>query len=238
MVLEYLAVELDDAVHVRESAFWLSHGISSVRVTSMNEAIEKARANQYLYIGINADNINYKPLLRVLRDVTNDPIFIATSNYSTQEHAEASNLGADLYGKAGDTPEVNYGAVIAKINQLNDRAKQRKKLIKTLYHDNVLIVPSFRQVFFNEIPITLTKKEFDMLYFFMRNRLMVLSFQQIFRNVWGNDHCDASHEIIRNHVKRINAKFNAVLPKYNFIVNQRGVGYKLKQLDCKKQCVN
>ena len=229
MVLTYMAVELDDVVHERESAYWLSKGVSSVRVTSMNEAIEKAKTSQFLFIGINSDNINYKPKLKILRDVTCDPIFIASSDYTTEEHLTASSLGADLYGKAGATPEVNYDAVMFKISQLNERANQRKKPITTLFHSNVLAVPFSRQVFLNDTIVALTKKEFEIVCFFMSNRLLVLTFSQIYSGVWGDDYSDNIHTVIRNHIKKINRKFNEVSPGYNFIVNEYGVGYKLRQ---------
>ena len=57
MDLKYLAIELDDAVHKRESDFWQTQNIGCVRVFSMREGIEKALTGEFVFIGINADNI-------------------------------------------------------------------------------------------------------------------------------------------------------------------------------------
>ena len=73
-MLTYLAIEQDDSVHERESRFWQSRNVSSVRATSISEGIEKAAKGEFLYVGINADNIDYNPLLQVLRGVTGDPL--------------------------------------------------------------------------------------------------------------------------------------------------------------------
>ena len=77
----YLAIENDIAIHDRDSAFWLSRNVASVRVSSMTE-------------GINGDNINFKPQLPLLREATNDPnihCFICLHN------AKASRSGKSRY---------------------------------------------------------------------------------------------------------------------------------------------
>jgi two-component system response regulator VanR len=224
----YLAIENNIAIHERESKFWLLHNVQSIRVSTMNEAIEKAMNNQFIFIGINADNVNYLSKLKLLREVTNAPIFISTSTYSMKEHRVANSLGADLYGQLSHNPEENYKAVMANITRINDWATQRKTPVKVLFHKNVLVAPPFRQTFFDDTQITLTKKEFDILHLLMDNRKLVLTFQQIYHNLWGDEYDETIHDVIRNHVKKINRKFNDVSPGYNFIVNERGVGYKLK----------
>ena len=75
----------------------------------MTEGIEEAMKNQFLYIGINGDNINFKPQLPLLREATNAPIFIATTGCAMQKQAEAVNPGADLYGQIGENPDDNCG---------------------------------------------------------------------------------------------------------------------------------
>ena len=126
MSLVYLAIEKNEMIHERESKAWLDRNISSIRVSSMNEGIEKAIKNQFLYIGINAANINYMPQLRLLRDVTNDPILISTTTYTMQEQGKAIGLGADLFGQISDNPSENIESVMALINRLNERSRQRK----------------------------------------------------------------------------------------------------------------
>ena len=125
MIAYYLAVENDIAVYEKESAAWAKHQISSHRVSSLNEAIEAAMKQPYYFISINASNVNYEPKLELLRAVTNDPIFIATKNYSAQEQCHALMLGADLYWELGDKPEDNFALCTAMINRLNDHAKKK-----------------------------------------------------------------------------------------------------------------
>ena len=99
----YLAIENNLAIHERESRFWLSKNISSIRVASirvasMNEAIMLARKRHFYYIGINASNVDYLPKLPLLRAVTNSPILVSTAKYNANEHSKALRSGADLWG--------------------------------------------------------------------------------------------------------------------------------------------
>lgn len=49
MSVIYMVIDKDAAVHDREKQIWLKRNISSVRVDSMTEGIQKAINNQYLY---------------------------------------------------------------------------------------------------------------------------------------------------------------------------------------------
>jgi two-component system response regulator VanR len=225
--LLYLAIEKDDNVHERESKFWLSRNVSSVRVSSMTEGIEAAIKQQFLYIGINADNINYKPQLPHLREATHDPIFIASSTYTMQEQGIAVRLGADLFGEAGETPNDNYDTVMANIDALQERIKRRKPSVKTIPYGNVLIAPKHRQVFVYDKEIELTRIDFDLLYYFMNNRGHVLSSEQIFSRLWKNERAEAVDDIVKSAIKRLRQKLNVQDTDNSFILNVWGQGYKL-----------
>jgi len=170
----YLAIENDLDIHERESEFWLSRGIASIRVSSMGDAIDIATKQQFLYIGINASNIDYLPCLSLLREVTSDPILISTSTYTMQEQGKALRLGADLFGQISDTPSENYESVMALIKRLNARAKQAKPPLALTVHKNVLLSYDYRAVFVNDAKVDLTRIEFELLYTLITNPAVYL----------------------------------------------------------------
>jgi len=231
MVSTYLAIEKDDVVHERESAFWLSRGIDSVRVKSMTEAIEEAMKQPFLYIGINAGNINYKPQLPHLRESTNDPVFIATLNYSPLEQGEAVSLGADLFGQLSDNPAENYSVVMDNINALQERAKRRKSPPKLIPYGNILAALKKREVFVADKEIEMTKIDFDLLWFFLNNRGTVLTPEQIYNRVWKNEKAESIDDVVKSAIKRLRKKLNGHDAESGngniFIANVRDVGYKL-----------
>jgi len=224
---KYLAIENDIDVHERESVFWLSRGISSVRVSTMQEAIEKAIAAKFLYIGINAANTDYMPMLRLLREATNDPILISTTNYSKQEHRKATNNGADLYGELFDNPDENFDAVMACINNLDERVGRKKAPLAIKAYSDFLIAPSHHRVFVNDIELHLTKNEMGILYHLIINRGGILSNKQIFQNVFDGDYEESSPDVIYSTFRRLRSKIKAAA-SYDYIENVRDVGYRLR----------
>ena len=226
MLSTYLAIEQSDEVHERESGFWQSRNISAVRVTSMNEGIEKALNGQFLFIGINADNIDYKPVLRILRDATFDPIFIAATNYFMQDAGIAYELGADLYGKAGDTPEDNYSAVMRKIKSLNYRQAQPEGKLSPIIFDDVLFATAYHRIFIGDAELKLTKIEMDILLYMMENPGRILTHEHINRQFLKGDNHKISTDSIYGIMKRLRKKMKG-LSQFDYIEAVRDIGYRL-----------
>ena len=195
----------------------------------MRKSNEEAMKTQFLYIGINADNINYKPQLPLLRGIADAPIFIATTTYTMQKQAEAVNLGADLYGQIGETPNDNFDTVMANILARQERAKRRKPPLLLLPYGNILAAPKHRQVFVRDREIELTKIEFDLLCLFLNNRGNILSTKQIYNRVWKNERDEAIDDVVKSAIKRLRRKISSHDTKIGseFIENIRDVGYRL-----------
>ena len=222
-----MAIEQDEQIHHRESEFWLSHNVDSMRVFSMDEGIEKAAANEFLYIGINASNIEYAPKLELLRAVTIVPILIATNFYTVQEQWQAIALGADLFGQISDEATENHKLVMAAINRLNERAKQLKNFVSPMTYGNIMVIPAQRRVFINNEEVELTKTDWAILYCLIINRGNVLTFKQIYRHVWGSRYDESANGIVKSAVKRLRKKIDGENTADSLIKNIWGVGYIL-----------
>jgi len=226
--IAYLAIEKDITVHDKEKALWHKCGVSNIRVDSMTAGIEKAINNQFLFIVINADNINYMPELESLRAITNDPIFIATSTFTIEEQVKALHNGADFYWNFSGS-ENNMKTILAVIHRINERAKQLKTPVQLITHRNILVLPSYRQVFVNDKEVELTKIEFDILYYIMSNNGHVLSYEQIFYDVWGYECDELTDEVVKSAIKRLRKKIDGEEKHNSLIQNVRGVGYKIRK---------
>ena len=228
MDISYLAIENDCAVHARESSYWAARNISSVRVTSMREGIKAAAQNQFLYIGINATNVDYIPNLSLLREVTHAPIFISTTMYSTQEQGIALSLGADLFGQISENPTDNFISVMASIHRVNEHARWREAPVKLLLSDNILISPTHRRVYVGDVEVKLTTIDFDILFFFMTNRGRILSAEQIYNYAWKYKDDESVTNAVKSAIKRLRKKITGWDNDDGFIENVRGVGYRFR----------
>lgn len=224
MSLPMLVVDSDIEVSKREQAASEKQGIFTVRVDTMQEAIEKLNKEDYLFTAINADNVNYLPLLRIMRDVSPTPIFIITSNFKMYDQVEALHNGADGYAPFQTNSDENIQSALALLHRYHERDRQRKKSIKIISHENLFVFPAFRQVFRGDKEIVLTKIEFDLLCFLMKSRRLVFTFEQIYRNVWGDEYLEKSKNVLWCQVRDLRRKLNAAGAK-NYIKTIKDVGY-------------
>ncbi len=78
------------------------------------------------------------------------------------------------------------------------------------------------------VKIDFTPLEYQILQFFVKNRGKVISRTELLENVWGGQNTIVSLRTIDTHIASIRKKLEDDVSKQEFIINIRGVGYKLK----------
>lgn len=105
--------------------------------------------------------------------------------------------------------------------------RQNKAEIHTTAIGSVHLDLKRREAFIKDERVTLTKKEFDLLEYFIRNQNIVLSRDSILNDIWGFDY-DGDTRIVDVHVFKLRSK----LQKSNVkISSSRGVGYLMEIAD-------
>ena len=225
--MKCLAVDSDFDIASSYVKEWAKRGIKMDCANDMSEAIYKLQSfkpNEYIFVGINGDAIDYLPLLSTMRSITNTPIMIATSHFTTEKEIEALSNGADLYARWHNSPEDNVSSVLAHIARIT---KRNDVVDNVLIHNNIILAPSQHYAFIGNNPLDLTPHEFDLLHFFISNAGRVLAYEQIFRAVWNEEYDESAYESVRALVKRLRKKIGDVSGKHNKIENKWGIGYKL-----------
>lgn len=224
--LPILALGRDDELYKREQAVWALRGVDIVRVATMQAAIEKLSRTDYLFVVINADCIEYMPMLKVMREMASIPIVVITSQFSIYEEVEALWNGADAYVPYQQTAEENVMRALAFLHRHSEWSKQKKHVRIQVYYD-LMVFPAFRQVYCGDKEIAFTKKEFDLLLYLIINRGIALTYKQIYRKVWGNGYDEVAHNNLWNHVLRMRKKIAAATGGNGYIENVKDVGYRL-----------
>lgn len=103
---------------------------------------------------------------------------------------------------------------------------RKKEIGVELRWGELVIDHNARQVMVNDREIVLTKKEYDLLYYLMVNRNVVLSREKIIEQVWRYEFYSDTN-IVDVFVKNIRRKLEEVM-KERFIQTVRGVGYVIK----------
>lgn len=146
------------------------------------------------------------------------PFIVALTADTSQESVNKNlELGCDDYiKKPFDRKEL-----VIRLRKFIKRLPQNKEII---IYENIKLFLSNRTVLCNHEFIDLSKNEFELLYYFIINKGLLLTRANILDNVW-KENLDISDKAIDQCLKRLRKK----LPILNEnLISKRGFGYILK----------
>jgi DNA-binding response OmpR family regulator len=150
-------------------------------------------------------------------------IIIVSAKNSLEDKVMGLDLGADDYlTKPFHLPELH-----ARIKAVLRRKQMDGKQILQMGNLSVDFVR--RQVFAENSPLKLNRKEFDMLVFFITNKNRLITKDALAEHVWGDnfdmaDNFDFVYSQVKNLRKKLNDGHSDIL-----IENVYGIGYKLTE---------
>lgn len=147
-------------------------------------------------------------------------ILILTAKDSVQDKVKGLQLGADDYM----TKPFHKAELNARIHSILRRKQFNNSNV--LHHQNLKVDLLKSQVYWDDQLLDLTRKEYDLLVYFMQNPDRVLTKESIAEHLWG-DHIDQvdSFDFIYNHIKNLRKKIVDAGGE-NYIKAQYGMGYK------------
>lgn len=168
----------------------------------------------------------YLDLIKSIRKNSWVPIIVLSESEHFSDKILSLESGADDYFKTPFTPSE----FLIKARLLVNRyLKSYDAIINTeISINNLYINAKSRSVQIDGYEITLTAKEFDLLYLLATHRGQVFTDSQIYRYVWGEDYSDINHNIETN-IWRIRKKTESNPKAPVFIQTVRGVGYKFNE---------
>ena len=156
--------------------------------------------------------------VRKFPELYGKPFIIALTADTSQESVNRNlELGCDDYiKKPFDTEEL-----LIRLKKFIKRLPQNKEVI---IYENIKLFLSNKTVIYNDEFIDLSKNEFELLYYFIINKGLLLTRANILDNVW-KENLDISDKAVDQCLKRLRKK----LPILNEnLISKRGFGYILK----------
>jgi DNA-binding response OmpR family regulator len=215
---------IEDETNLRETivSFLEEEGYCCEQAANKIQGSEKLNMYEYdcILVDIGLPDGNGFSLIRELKMLhPNTGIIIISAKNSLDDKITGLDLGSD-----------DYVVKPFHLTELNSRIKSLFRRIKFNGKNETIIgqlhiLPDYRQVFLNNEQINLTKKEFDLLIYFVTNPKRVLTKESIAEHLWG-DFADSSDsfDFVYSQIKNLRKK---LLEKtgIDYFQNVYGTGY-------------
>ena len=163
-------------------------------------------------------------ICRKVRELSDVPIIMLTARDEIEDKVSGLDLGADDYL----TKPFAIQELLARIRAaLSKHAPQKEEPAgEVLMVRNLRLYPSRYEVLVGEESVELTKKEYSLLEYLLRNKRTVLTRDQILQQVWGYDYVGDTN-VVDVYIRYLRAKLDDHFGE-KYIYTMRGVGYVIK----------
>lgn len=163
---------------------------------------------------------------RKVREFSQVPIIMLTARDDIEDKVQGLDIGADDYiTKPFATPELLARMRVVLRRQAAASGSDGSEEVLSI--KRLCMYLARHEVMVGDVHVELTKKEYDLLEYMMRNKRTVLSRDQILSNVWGYDYMGDTNVVdvyIRYLRQKLDDKFGE-----KYIHTMRGVGYVIKE---------
>lgn len=167
--------------------------------------------------------LNGIEVCRRIRMESQVPIIMLTAKDDVTDKVAGLDTGADDYM----TKPFAIEELLARIRvALNRKANQKDTKYDKLQIGDLRINSASRSAYYKDDELTLTKKEYELLEYMVRNKNIVLSREQLLNHVWDYEYFGDTNVVdvyIRYLRQKIDEKYGV-----HIISTVRGVGYIIK----------
>ncbi len=160
---------------------------------------------------------------REIRKFSDIPIIMLSARGEEYDKLNGFSLGIDDYVVKPFSPKelmMRIDAVMKRYNSKKDNSPEEKKDTFTL--EGLFVDITARIVYVDEKRVDLSPKEYDLLFYFIKNKNVALSRERLITEVWGYDYY-GDDRTLDTHVKLLRKSLSEYA---KFIVTLRGVGYR------------
>ncbi|MDR0489952.1 MAG: response regulator transcription factor [Oscillospiraceae bacterium] len=199
-------------------------GYSVTKAFTGREGYELAVGGGFdlILLDIMLPELNGMEVLRRLRRVSSTPVILLTARDEVMDKVVGLDQGADDY----ITKPFAIEELLARV-----RAALRKRTVNAedselLFTKDVKLDLKRRAVTVHDAPVELTKREFDLLHYLLKNKGIVVTRDMLLENVWDYEF-DGGTNAVDVYIRFLRGKIDEVF-EIKLIHTVRGVGYVIK----------
>ena len=212
---------VEDEANIRKlvSSYLVKECFKVVEASDGEEAINKFN-DEYdfslIILDVMMPKMDGYQVASYIRKESDVPILMLTARDSEIDEINGFNSGADEYIAKPFSPRI----LVARVKNLLKRTSQNT--MQDYEMDGITIKYRERLVLIDGNKAILTPKEFDLLYYLVQNKNIVLTRSQILSTVWGWDYF-GDDRTVDTHIKCLRSKLGSYEKN---IVTVRKIGYK------------
>ncbi|MDY3739942.1 MAG: response regulator transcription factor [Selenomonadaceae bacterium] len=162
-----------------------------------------------------------------VRELSDVPIIMLTARDDIEDKVNGLDIGADDY----ITKPFAIKELLARIRLILRRKsvaqEKEEPRGEVLQVKNLKIIPAQYEVIVGNTKVSLTKKEYDLLEYLVRNKRVVLTREQILSTVWGYDYAGDTN-VVDVYIRYLRSKLDDKFGE-KYIHTMRGIGYVVKE---------
>ena len=186
------------------------------------QAVEMCRTQDFdlIIMDISMPKLDGYSAVREIRKTKQIPVIMLSARGEEYDKLFGFELGVDDYVTKPFSPKELLARIRAVMKRSAAPAPAGDNNV--LKFEGLEINMSGREVFVDGKPVSLTPKEYDLLFYLVRNKGIALSREKLLEEVWGYDFY-GDDRTVDTHIKMLR---NSLGDYRKFIVTLRGMGYK------------
>lgn len=186
------------------------------------QAVKMCRDNDYdlILMDVMMPHLDGYSAVKEIKKIKDVPVIMLSARGEEYDKLFAFEIGVDDYVTKPFSPKE----VMARVNAVTKRHAAREQKNEILKFEGLEIDMAGRNVYVDGVKAELTPKEYELLFYLVRNKGIALTREKLLYDVWGFDFY-GDDRTVDTHIKMLRGN----LKDYRkFIVTLRGLGYKFE----------
>lgn len=174
-------------------------------------------------------DINGLQICKKIREKHHYPIIMLTAKGEEIDKITGLTLGADDYITKPFLPLELVARVKAQLRRYKKYNVENEAEEHIIIHSGLVLNIKTHECLLNEQPLSLTPTEFSILQILCQRKGEVVSSEELFHQIWGDEYFNKSNNTITVHIRHLREKMGDSFEDPKYIKTVWGCGYKIEK---------